>query len=259
MPALFGPVLTNAPTASSFVEAYYANRFSAAKVVTAWGIDGGWNPTNRWLLTTNVRRLIVRSVAGDPSYLKARWYPHPDDLVEEFGPWVEVRDNLWLEVGNEPDVRWDQLKEKRSEWDIWEYRYWLDEAERRLRREFPHAKLIGPSPRVSYYLDWARWLLIMADVLKRFDAVSLHIYGWHSIVDDKKGEFLAAKPLYSKLVPGKSVAITELGIHDPTQTPHEKLEAYRDFARKAPANWRWALFYHYNARRDVDPEYSVLP
>lgn len=261
MPALYGPVLTNASTVSNFVSSYFTNKFSAAKVVTAWGIDGGWNETNRRLLTTNVSRLIVRSVAGDPSYHGAQWYPEPEALVQEFRPWVALKPDLWLEVGNEPDVIWDRLNPegRGSDQAIWEYRYWLDQAERRLRREFPQAKLIGPSPRVGHYSNWTRWLEIMADVLLRFDTVSLHLYGWHRIVDDGKGELVAAKPVYDKLFPGKSVAVTELGIHDPSQTPASKLAAYRSFARSAPENWRWVLFYHYNARRDVHPEYSVLP
>lgn len=261
MPALYGPVLTNTPTISAFLGSYAANRFSAAKVITAWGVDGGWTSTNRELLVRSIPRLIVRSVAGDPSFKGwgNPWYPDPDTLVEEFRPWVALRPDIWLEVGNEPDVVWDANPNSRSEFSIWVYNYWLELAYWKLKQAFPDAKLIAPSPRVGYYPDWYRWLEIRSDVLARYDAVSLHLYGWHALVGDGKGELVAAKPVYDRLFPGKSVALTEVGVNDPA-TPHQrKLEIYRAFARNTPEHWRWVMFYHYNAKRDIHPEYSSLP
>lgn len=261
MPALFGPVLTNTPTVGAFVSSYTLNRFSAAKVISGWGVDGGWTVTGRELLVRSVPRLIVRSVAGDPSFRGwgAKWYPDPDLLVEEFRPWVALRPDIWLEVGNEPDVVWDTNPVNRPELSIWVYHYWLELALRRLRAEFPRARLIAPSPRVGHYPEWYRWLEIRSEVTAQFDAVSLHLYGWHQIIGDGKGELEAAKPVYDRLFPGKSVALTEVGIHNPEMPHQRKLELYRDFARAVPENWRWVLFYHYNARRDIHPEYSSLP
>jgi hypothetical protein len=141
---------------------------------------------------------------------------------------------------------------------IWRYRYWLDLAETRLRKEFPKARLIAPSPRIGRP-GWVGWLELPADVLRRYDSISAHIYGWHRIVGDGKGELRAAQDLYRRLFPDKTVAVTELGINDPG-TPHlTKLALYREFARNAPKNWTWALAYHYDARREFHQEYAFLP
>jgi hypothetical protein len=265
MPALFGPVLTNTPTVSSFLSAIAANRLSAAKVVTGWGLNTAWDDYSRALLVKGVSRLIVRSTCGDPSNRGTNWLPDPDLLVEEFRPWVKLRPDIWLEVGNEPDVAWERPDIVNAvgtgEYAIWSYRYWLELAEARLRKEFPRAQLIAPSPRVGHFESWYRWVEIPADVLRRFNALSAHIYGWHLLALDQTDtqQYFKLKRYYEMLFPGKSVAVTEAGIHSSQLTPQQKLDAYRAFAQKMPTNWRWVLFYHFNANRVIHPEYSVLP
>lgn len=254
MAALFGPVLTHTDNLDTFLRFYRAGRFSAAKVVTGWGRAGGWTPEAIRALTAEVPRLIVRSTYGDPSYAGgARTWPEARGLVAEFAPWVAANPNAWLEVGNEPDVAPHNAGD---ELPIWLYRWWLDDAHTALRKAYPNAKLIAPAPRVGLP-GWERWLEIPADVLRKFDTVSVHLYGWHQIIGDGKGEYAAALPLYERLFPGKSVAVTELGVHDPAKPKTEKLALYRDFARKVPANWRWVTFYHYTERGDLHPEYGL--
>lgn len=255
MPALFGPVLTNAAKLDNFLDYYRAGRFSAAKVVTGWGVEqGGWSLSNKQRILQAVPRLVVRSTAGDPSNRGALWHLHSDTVAQEFHEWVQLRPNIWLELGNEPDVVWEQ--QGKDESLIWIYRWWLDETIQRLRVEFPQAKLISPSVRVGVP-GWERWTEVMADVMSKCDTVSIHLYGWNRIIGDGKGEYAAAKPLYDRLFPGKSVAVTELGIHHPPMPKEDKLALYRDFARNAPENWRWVLFYHYNEPGDIHPEYHI--
>lgn len=255
MPALFGPVLTNTAKLDNFLSYYRVGRFSAAKIVTGWGVDeGGWNSINRWRLVQAVPRLVVRSTAGDPSNREALWHLHSDTVIAEFREWVQLRPNIWLELGNEPDVVWEQ--QGRDENLIWVYRWWLAETIQRLRIEFPQARLIAPSVRVGVS-GWERWLEVLADVMSKCDTVSLHLYGWHTIVGDGKREYELAKSVYDRLFPAKSVAVTELGINNPLMSPAEKLRRYRMFARIVPTNWRWVLFYHYNERGDVHPEYHI--
>lgn len=266
MPALYGSILTFDESVYDYIATYRQHNFSAAKVVTGWGLPHSWQDHERAALLQAVPRLIVRSTAGDPSNYNTAWFPHPDLVVEEFRPWVALRPDIWLEVGNEPDVVWDNSDALQGavgrEWLVWEYRYWLEQAEIALRRAFPRAKLIAPSPRVNHHHDWRRWIDVSADVLARFDTLSAHIYGWHQLPlapGQDTGQFAAIKAVYDELFPFRSVAVTELGIHDVYQTPQQKLAAYRKFARSLPENWRWALVYHHNRRRDIHPEYSVLP
>ena len=264
MSTYFGPVLTNAPSAASFVANYQQHGFNSAVVVTGWGIDNGWDGARRKLVADNVGELIIRSTVGDPSNRNTLWFPFAHTLVEEFRPWVAVKPNVLLAVGNEPDVVWerpDVMTFHDKEEAIWVYRYWLDDAERNLRREFPGVRLIAPSPRVGVP-GWQRWLDIMADVLGRFDILSAHVYGWHrlaTVYGQDTDQFPLIRDYYNRRFPGKPVAITEMGIHDVNQPASQKLAHYRQFAKGLPANWRWALFYHYNARKDIDKEYAVLP
>lgn len=262
MPALLGAVLTNTPSVSQFVAHSKNARFSAAKVITAHGVDGGWNNENRGLLVRNFDKLVVRSKRGDPAYGgKAEfWLPEPEHTAEEARPWLALRPDMWFEPGNEPDVAWEHpaIGTHGDEMTIWKYNYWLGETIDRLRREFPRIKLIGPSPRIGVP-GWQRWLEIMQHTLRACDSVSVHIYGWHKIVGDGKGELSAAQEVYGKLFPNKTIACTELGINDPSISHSRKLELYRDFARNAPKNWTWALAYHYDARREFHKEYAFLP
>lgn len=252
MPALFGPVLTNSRSAASFLDYYRAGRFSAAKVVTAWGIDGGWTPEARAAVVSSVPRLAVRSVSGDPSYKGASPFPKPQALVEEFRPWVALRPNVWLEIGNEPNV-WGP-----SEF-AWLYRYWLGQSITALRTAFPKAKLIAPAVLVGGN-EWERWVRTMADTLRRCDSIGMHAYGWHRLLGPAEGEtgqYQQAQKVYNDLFPNYTVAITEMGIHDPNLPKAEKLAHYRQVAREAPRRYTWALFYHCNERGDIQPEYDI--
>lgn len=256
MTALFGPVLTHAKTLDGFLDYWRRGGFNAAKVVTGWGIgQGGWSQENKQKILRTIDNLVLRTTAGDPQNPNAGPYLYCDAVYAEAVDWLRIKPDLWVELGNEPDVLWE--REGRTEQVIWNYRYWLIETIKRLRSEFPAIRIIAPAPRIGIP-GWERWLEITRDVAYgSADAVALHLYGWHTIVGDGKREYESARGVYNRLFPGKLVAVTELGINDPGMPATSKLQSYREFACNAPVNWRWVLFYHYNERRDIHPEYHI--
>jgi hypothetical protein len=253
MPALFGPVLTNAPSADAFLQHYRTTRASAAKVITAWGLDSGWTPQARRHVVEAVPNLIVRTAAGDPSYPRALWYLDPRVVLDELAPWLALRPNLWVELGNEPDVR------AGDEGDIWRYNYWLSAAITSVRARWPRARLIGPAVRIGHP-GWERWYEILWPELARCTSIGIHLYGFHRLLcreDEDTGQFVKALRLVQRFFPRHTVAVTELGIHDPAMPAAEKLRRYREFARVAPPRWTWALYYHHAADRAIQPEYHI--
>lgn len=257
MSALLGPVLTNARDLPAFLAYQRAGKFTTAKVIAGWGLDTGWTDDNRRQLVQAVPELVVRtSKTGDPSNRGGTlWHLHPDQTADEVRPWVRHNPRLWIELGNEPDVQWE-LQADKSDFPVWVYQWWLDATITRLRAEFPQARLIAPSPRVGTP-RWERWLEIRTEVLRRCDAVSLHIYGWHRLIGDGKGEWAAAQSVYQRLFPTTPIAITELGVNDPATAPAVKMQMYREFAAGLPGNYPLVHFFHLNTRRDIFPEYHI--
>jgi hypothetical protein len=257
-----GPVLTNVSRISKFINDCERHQFRTALVVTGWGLDNGWTDAARRLLLLAIPNLVVRTVSGDPSYRGwgALWRPDPDVTVAELAPWVRLNPTGWYAIGNEPCVAWEHpdISSRNDEYTIWVYRYWLDATLRRLRREFPHAKFIAPSPRIGVP-GWQRWLEIPKDVIERYDAASVHVYGWHRLFGDGKGELAAALRVYPALFPNQPVFATEVGINDPATSHATKLQLYRHFAATAPRNWRAIYAYHYDEGGAFHKEYAFLP
>jgi hypothetical protein len=255
MNAAFGPVLTHSPSLDAFIEYLQRGRFSTAKVITGWGLERAWTPADRCRLICAVPNLIVRTVNGDPSLGRHYQYLLPGEVAQELHPWLVLKPDLWIELGNEPDVLWDVPVPVEDE--IWRYRWWLQATRDYLRTHYPQARLIAPSPRIGAVPQWERWLEIPAETLRSFDAVSLHLYGWHQIVNDGKRELADAQAAYSRLLPSVPVIVSEMGIHNPQMNPAHKLALYRRFAEQVPLHWLQVLFYHHNAQGDLHPEYHI--
>jgi hypothetical protein len=261
---MYGVVLTNTDLLSSYIARLKRHNFTLAKVITKWGLGRQWNSGDIHTLTKNMPVTIVRTVNGDPSYSDpmnySEWYLHPEKTLEEVTPWLQVKPDMLIELGNEPDVVWDSAREV-DEQSIWVYRYFLLEAIDAIKEQFPHAKFIAPSPRITKFDTWYRWVEIMHDALAKCDYLSAHIYGYHNLTLDNrdKADFYHIQPLYDHLFPRKPVIITECGIHDATQSAAQKLTKYNEFYLKLPEHWKGMAIYHYNYARDIDPEYAVLP
>lgn len=264
MPAALGPVLTNVQSVRHLREYLKAGRFNAVKVIDGWGIDSGWTNESRRAVFEAVpaELIVVRGVTGDHSYHDGRyWLPDPDQAEQEAQRWVAIKPDVLYEIGNEPDTAgYDEAT-------IWKYRAGLDATITRLRTRFPRIRLVAPSPRIGRpeictfpwgkQPGWERWARVLADVARRCDYISLHLYGWTQIIGDGKGEYAAAKKLYDELYGNEPVLVTELGINHPPMPKREKMRLYREFAAKMPAHWKAAYFYHLNAKNDIHPEYAI--
>lgn len=257
---MYGMVLTNTSTVGRLTTTLERHFMNAVKVIPSWGLDSAWDEASIHELMNWKGSIVLRTTSGDPSNKAARWHLEPQQVLHEMRPFLRYRtENVWVELGNEPDVRWEQ--ETKSDNTIWEYRYYLAETIQILRQYYPKVRLIAPSPRVFAFTRWERWIEIMADQMKRCDALSAHIYGWHWLTTDTtdRGEFHALYDVYFRMFGEKDVIITEAGIHDVHVGALEKLLRYQTFYQKLPKNWRGFFIYHYNEKRDLHPEYAVLP
>ena len=258
---MYGMVLTNTSTVESLITTTKAHNMNAIKVIPSWGLAySAWDDASIYALMHGFDHIILRTTTGDPSNHSVRWHLEPQQVLREVRQFLRYRtDNVWVELGNEPDVRWEQ--EQKSDNPIWEYRYYLSETINLLRQYYPKVRLIAPSPRVAAFSRWERWIEIMADQMKRCDALSAHTYGWHWLTtdDSDKHEFFDLYQVYTKYFGQKDVIITEAGIHNVTLSAQEKLYRYNVFVSQLPDHWRGFFIYHYNVLKDLHPEYAVLP
>jgi hypothetical protein len=256
---MYGVLLTNTDLLSSYIARLKRHNFTLAKIVTDWGLGREWRHGDIQTLVNNIPNVIVRTALnGDPSYYKSRWYLEPSDTLKELELVLSAGVKL-IELGNEPDVVWDNTE--CSEQDIWVYRYFLLQTIKKMRENYPHVKVIAPSPRIGKYHNWYRWVEIMHEPLRQCDYLSAHIYGYHNLFTDNrdKADFYNIKLLYDRLFPRKQVIITECGIHDATQSAAEKIAKYNKFYLELPEHWKGMAIYHYNKLKDIDPEYAVFP
>jgi len=226
-----------------------AQRFTMLKVVTGWGIGRPWTFADRARVLAMTPRTIVRTIAGDPSYRAGAFlYPEPKHVIAETWPWCEIQPHIAIEIGNEPNVTpgWNDDM-------AWAYRYWLEQLLPQMRHVYPDAYLIAPGPSFMHP-GAARYLEICADVMRGFDAVAVHVYGFHSLNEPGVRDVRWA---YDRLFDARMPRwITELGIREPARDVN-RLALYRDFTNQLAPPWLGACVYHYGADRQINPEYHV--
>ena len=198
-PAL-GPILTHVPDLAALRGALALMRADLLKVVSRWGLPGGWHPAAAAEAAHLCPTLIVRTVAGDPSYAGGR-APHPfaSAVLDEVAPWGRARPDLVVELGNEPLNGPHPL-------DPFEYAYHLGRAVDALRAALPGARILGPafSLNPAFTGDLDRWLRVLAPALRRCDALALHAYTAQELAH---GRALAAQH-----APGLPVWLTEVNL-----------------------------------------------
>jgi hypothetical protein len=257
---MLGVVLTHTDNIANYISEVKRRQYSVAKVVTGWGIGKAWDNPSRQKLIYAMPNVIVRTVAGDPSYRAGlMWYPDSTWVTREVEPWYALREDIMIEIGNEPDVRSEQTTY--NEHDVWIYRWHLVETIKLLRKRYPKAKIIGPSPRVGTIKEWQRWIEILQDPLRDCDYLSAHIYGWHNLALNwtDTQQYVKLRTVYERLFGLKQVFVTEVGIHDKDQSAQQKIAKYNDFYLKMPYHWRGMTYYHYSEDTMINPEYAVLP
>lgn len=179
-PPPLGLILTHAPDLAWLQQQLALARADVLKVVTGWGLAGGWTPAARYQACRMAPAIIVRTVSGDPS-VPDHGMLVPSRAVDEIRPWWEARDPtrpFYAELGNEP-----LIAPAANEDGAWAYQWALGKCIDDLRRAFPGIRIIGPAQLLNHpiplgaYPDGAtRFLAICAPALRRCDALATHAY-----------------------------------------------------------------------------------
>ncbi len=261
-----GTILTSAPDEPWLRER--AASFPVLKVVTAWGLP--WNDDLRRVVATLCPVLVVRTVAGDPSYVDEAGRPRflmPDtnDCARELDPWyaafravADPGDRLWFEIGNEPLIGKPNMPATISARDVWAYADILAQTLSKLAGRYPLASFILPAQmlnhRVSvegvpYAQPWMVGLIADAlrthgvlDALRGRLAVGLHAY--------TEAQYTEGRALAAAHFPSLPVWLTEFALN-------REMPAAERGRRYAELLSGWdveaALLYHLDAFGGTDP------
>ncbi len=241
--------------------------YNVVKVITGWGIDGGWHTERKKRLATLVPHLIVRSVTGDPSAGSpgANPFPDPNTLEQEMGEWYAIKSDIAIEIGNEPNI------EKNTPDDFfWKYNYNLVESVKRCRQVFPRARLISPAPIIGPDYRAERFWEICKEGIDTCDCVGIHVYEYYGFHEAQRpastNQLNEAIAICSRLYGGKQWYITEYGINDSKEVSiAEKGRRYARFIHfnestpELPGNLKGAVYYHLAMKGDLHPEYHIYP
>lgn len=224
--------------------AFVSGGFRALKVVTAWG--QGWDEQTRLRTAALSEVLVVRTQAGDPSGIHP--YPNYEQVIVEVRPWWQIRPHLWVEIGNEPNIKQDI--------DPAGWAWHLAKAVAMVRAEFPLARIISPALSPAHPMEqWANTPM-WQDAIKLCDAYGVHQYAHHDLVADDTGH---AKLNRANVPQDKPWMLTEYGIHDPTTSDSVKGERYAEFRASLPPLVAGAFAYHLCARpKDSDQSAYAL-
>jgi hypothetical protein len=256
-----GIVLTGAPSIDVVDDAVRRGGYDTLKVVTGWGIPGGWTRDSIHQAAQVTPHLIVRTRSGDPS-VDGRFggdfaFVDQHRVEAEIYGWYRERRDIWVELGNEPNIF------AMTETQMHEYAYFLNTAIGRCRVAFPEAQLIAPAMKIDEP-NTEHFMKICQSAMQKADAIALHAYEWTTFagpVAGRKGDLERAFALAAKLFPEKRWWLTEFGINDP------KLSAATKGARcaallhqqKLPDQLIGATRYHLNLNSGPDPEYHIYP
>ncbi|MQS07736.1 hypothetical protein [Streptomyces alkaliphilus] len=244
-----GPLLTYGY--QTWLNAISNQGANLAKVVTGWGLDGGWqsNPDHVWTAAGASQHLIVRTTTGDTNS-----YIDPNTAVQEiqssrFYEYKAIRSgasNCIIELGNEPNVGW---------LDPWAYGYHLNATVDAVRSAFPGARICGTalSPNKGFNPDtWYNNPNYRSAVAK-CDFVGVHFY-----CNSPNGNF-ANQGAYNELTyaetlqrvaqhwPGKSAIVTEYSIRGNSLSWYDKGYKYADlmhFDTSVAGNLWGGTYYH---------------
>jgi hypothetical protein len=260
-----GVVLTHVDDLDQLAECVRLGAYDTVKVVTRWGLDGGWTEDAMRRLLGMVPHVIVRTVAGDPSFDNHNpdfQFPHRHGVLPELQPWYDLRKDIVFEIGNEPNV-----DDHPSLDFIHTYRFFLNETIDECRKAFPLAKLISPGLLIGPTKDHELFNEIAGDVFRHCNYIGLHCYEHVSFSKKHRGrttnqlrEVLRfARERYGDM----AWYVTEYGINkSDTQEKGRRyagLAYYGESDPPLPDNVVGLTYYHLNTRGDIDPQYNMFP
>lgn len=257
-----GVVLTYVNDLEQLADCVRRGGYDTVKVVTGWGVEGGWTPENKARVLEMVPNVIVRTVAGDPSYAGgAQEFPEPERVREEIAPWYAIKPDISIEIGNEPNIN-----DPADEW-IWKYRYYLASSVKLCRQQFPRARLIAGG---LILRNARRFCQIAHDAMDDCDMIGMHVYEYFGFEAAHQPSATRDLPeaitLYNDFFQHKPWYITEYGINDTSEVDSaEKGKRYacmvhlQESHPRLPGNIKGAVYYHLGVRGDLHPEYHIYP
>jgi hypothetical protein len=237
VPAL-GLTLTYTPSPRDLRGALSLMRADALKVVTGWGVAGGWSPAAVTEVAQMTGELVVRTVYGDPSAGDGRHgYPYANQIVTELRPWLSARPDAVVELGNEPIYTPRAL-------DPYIYAYHLAESIRAVRAAYPLARILAPAFSLNEHTpELTRWYTVLAPQMRACDGVAIHAYS---------EEQLALGLSLSRRHVGATPAwLTEFALYE-LLAPVERARRTWQLLRDAPV--AAALLYHLDQQNGVPLE-----
>jgi hypothetical protein len=239
--------------------------YDTVKVITGWGVDGGWSQQNKQRVLAMAPNIIVRSVTGDPSYADgSQAFPDPNHLEQEMQEWYALKPDIRIEIGNEPNIK------QTDEEFFWKYRYHVGACVERCRQAFPKARLISPAPIIGPQYQARRFWEVNQDVMQDCDFIGIHFYEYYGFHASQQlattSQLKEAIEICSALFPKKSWYVTEYGINDSKDV--SVIEKGRRYAStihfnechpSLPTNVKGAVYYHLGVKGDLHPEYHIYP
>lgn len=267
-PRQHGVVLTYVPTLDELQDCMTRGGYDTIKVVTGWGVEGGWTQENMQRLVGMAPNIIVRTVTGDPSaggHDPNNRFPDPARVEQELAPWYALRQDLLFEIGNEPNI--DDIP---SDDFIWGYRFQLDASLARARNLFPQGRFISPGLIIGPGKRFERFNEIARDVFRKFDLIGLHVYEFFSFSRAQQlattDQLRIALAVAQRLYPDMPWYITEYGINDVKQVSNaEKGQRYCAMTYYGasdpplPRNLRGLVYYHLATKNDLHQAYQIYP
>jgi hypothetical protein len=261
-----GVVLTYVEHLDQLEDCVRRGGYDAIKVVTGWGVEGGWTPENKARVLNMVPNVIVRTVAGDPSSSRPEDdvindFPHPEMVEREIAEWYHIKPSIYIEIGNEPNIN------DPDDAFIWQWRYYLSASIEHCRRKFPRAKLISGG---LIMRNARRFCEIAHDVMRDCDYIGVHAYEYYGFHASQQiaatNDLQQAVALHTEFFADKLWYLTEYGINDVSVvTMQEKGYRYAGMIHfneshpQLPANVRGAVYYHLGVKGDLHPEYHIYP
>ncbi len=261
-----GVVLTYVEHLDQLADCVRRGGYDTIKVVTGWGIGtkgGGWSQANMRRVLNMATHIIVRTVAGDPSAGPAGThdFPDPDAVEREIAPWYAIRQDIMIEIGNEPNARWDG-----DDKFIWRWGYFLDAAVERCRHKFPNATLMAGG--LMYGKNNPKHFLeILQAPIAKCDCIAIHAYEFYGFAPGAPAytqQLNEALTLCAQFFPNRDVYLTEYGINDrKIVTNNERGQRYAALLHTEqllPAQVRGATYYHLALQGDADMQaYLIYP
>jgi hypothetical protein len=261
-----GVVLTHVEHLGQLADCLSRGGHDTVKVVTQFGIDGGWNAENRSRLLRMVPNVIVRTVFGDPSFdnhnPKFR-FPFANQVKDELKDWYDIRQDIMFEIGNEPNI------DDPDDGFIFDYKSHLNSAIDVCRSEFKNAELISPGLMIDANNKFEHFHAIAADAFRRCKFIGLHFYehvGFakaHQPPTTKnlRDAIRVARQFYGD----KLWYVTEYGINDAGLSMGEKGRRYAGMAYYGesdpllPDNVAGLTYFHLCVRHQNDDHYHIFP